>query len=532
MKNMLKLLTVLLLAGGLIGGCVTAPRGAGASTAAAKAGKLTAKYQNAIVNISGTLKVSMTIRNMGMSQAEETPVEATGTVVDPSGLVICGTLMLDPVGSIIRSPLRIQQGDQTIEIDMKPNLENLRLLLADKTEVPMQIIARDDDLGLAVLAPVKQAGAKPPVFTAINLVQEESPQLYASYFVFGRAGEIFQRAILMGRGMPVNTFTKPRPCHTFLTPMMPVGMPVFSAEGRLVGIGGLLFRKPDLEHPETMEKNHPLPCLYAVSDVRELVARAQKAGAKPAVVGQPAAPTAATLGEPTPEQARALIAAKQGAIVTLRGTVKFTDGANPRVQEERIECVATFVNAEGFAVCGSSGRAVNRKYQEQRLNFVLNDGSEVPARIVVQDDDLALTVLMPAPADGAAMPKLPFMPLQANVRAGLFDDVLTISRLDQRQHFTPTADTGKITGLVTQPRPFYLIDGNIGGRNALGAPTFLADGRLLGLLAMTPQKRQQRPRAAGALQSELNVQQELVRVVPAAAVADLVEQARKAAAKK
>jgi hypothetical protein len=130
------------------------------------------------------------------------------------------------------------------------------------------------------------------------------------------------------------------------------------------------------------------------------------------------------------------------------------------------------------------------------------------------------------------MPKLPFMPLQANVRAGLFDDVLTISRLDQRQHFTPTADTGKITGLVTQPRPFYLIDGNIGGRNALGAPTFLADGRLLGLLAMTPQKRQQRPRAAGALQSELNVQQELVRVVPAAAVADLVEQARKAAAKK
>jgi hypothetical protein len=269
-----------------------------------------------------------------------------------------------------------------------------------------------------------------------------------------------------------------------------------------------------------------------VAEVRELVARAQKTGTKPAAAAKPASPTTATLGEPSAEQARALIAAKQGAIVTLRGTVKFTDGANSRVQEERVECVATFVNAAGFAVCGSGGRAVNRKYQEQRLNFVLHDGTEVPARIVVQDDDLALTVLMPAPVAGTQAPTLPFVPLQADVRADLFDDVLTISRLDQRRHFTPTADTGKITSLVTQPRPFYLIDGNIGGRNALGAPTFLADGRLLGLLAMAPQSRQQRSRAGGALQSEVNVQQELVRVVPAAAVADLVEQARKADAKK
>jgi len=110
--------------------------------------------------------------------------------------------------------------------------------------------------------------------------------------------------------------------------------------------------------------------------------------------------------------------------------------------------------------------------------------------------------------------------------------VLTISRLDQRHHFTLTADTGKITSLVNQPRPFYLIDGNIGGHNALGAPTFLADGRLLGMLSMTPQSRQQRARAAGPMQTEVNVQQELVRVVPTAAIADLVEQARKAAAKK
>lgn len=532
MNNTLKILAVALLASGLIAGCVTVPRGAGGASSAATARTLVAKHQNAIVNVQGTLKISMTVRNLGASQAEEMPVDAIGTVVDPSGLVICSTLLLDPVGSVIRSPIRIQQGDQAIEIDMKSNLDNLRLLLADKTEVPARILTRDDDLGLAVLAPVPKSSAKLPVFTAVPLVEEETPQLYASYFVLGRAGEIFQRAMLIGRGMPVNTLTKPRKCQTLLTPMMPVGMPVFSAEGRLVGIGGLLFRKPNLEQPETMEKNHPLPCLLSVTEVRDVVARAQKSGTKPVTATKPAAPTTATIGELSAEQARALIAAKQGAIATLRGTVKFTDGANPRVQEERIECVATFVDAAGFAICGSAGHAVNRKYQEQRLNFVLDNGTEVPARIVLQDDDLALTVLAPAPAAGTSAPALPFIPLKTGVGAGLFDDVLTVSRLDQRHHFTPTADTGKVTSLVTQPRPFYLIDGNIGGHNALGAPTFLADGHLLGMLAMTPQSRLQRARAASPMKTEVNVQQELVRVVPAAAVADLVEQARKAAAKK
>ncbi len=531
MKNFSQGLLVVLLAGGFLAGCVTPPQGGGAATQAAQARRLVAQNQNAIVTVLGTLKVSMMVRNMGASEKSESPVEALGLVVDPSGVVLAGTLLLDPLGSLMRGPMRIQRGDQTFELEMKSNLENLRLLLADKTEVPARILLRDDDLGLFVLAAEPKPGAKAPAFSAVPLTDATVAQLYTSYFILGRANETFQHAPLIGRAMPVNNLTKPRPCQTLLTSMMPVGMPVFAADGRLAGIGSLSLRKPDLEHPEAAQNARPLPVLLPVADVRELLARAKRPVAKPAAPVQPAAPPAAAIAELPAGQARELLAAKQDAILTLRGTVKFTDGSNPRVVEENIECVATVVDAAGFAVCGSAGRAVNRKYQEQRLNYVMKDGSEVPVRIVLQDDDLALTVLAPAPAVGAKPPVLPHLPLKAGVRAGLFDDVLVISRLDRDLHYVLTADTSKITGVVAQPHPFYLADGNVGGHNVLGAPAFLGDGRLLGLLAMTPRSARPRSRAAGAMQAEINVQQELVRIVPAGAVADLVEQAHKVAAK-
>ena len=530
MKNFSRMLSFVLLAGGLFAGCVTPPRGGGVVTQTEQARRLVARHQNAIVTVRGTLKVSMTVRNLGVSENNESAVEAIGTVVDPSGVVLAGTLLLDPLGSLMRGPLRIQRGEQTFELDMKSNLENLRLLLADKTEVPARILLRDDDLGLFVLAADPKPGVKAPVFNAVRLAGETEAQLYTSYFVLGRANEMFQHAMLIGRAMPVNTLAKPRPCLTLLTSMMPVGMPVFAADGRLAGIGSLSFRKPDLEHPESAQNVHPLPILLPVADVRELLARAKRPVPPGAAPAKPA-PAAAIVEMPV-EQARALIAAKQDAIITLRGTVKFTDGSNPRVLEENIECVATVVDAAGFAVCGSAGRAVNRKYQEQRLNYVLSNGTEIPARIVLQDDDLALTVLAPVSAAGAPPPTLAYLPLQAGVHARLFDDVLMISRLDRDLHYTLTADTSKLTGVVTQPHPFYLADGNVGGHNVLGAPAFLADGRLLGLLAMTPQSARPRSRLDGALQAEINVQQELVRIVPASAAAELLEQAHHAAAKK
>lgn len=532
MKKLFSLLAALLVVGA---GCVSTQRATPQATAdsAALARQLVATRQAAIVTVVGTLKATTTVKGMGMKREDEAPIEAAATVVDASGLVVAGNMLLDPVSSMLHGPMRIKQGDQTLEVEIKSHMENLRILFADKTERPARVITKDDDLGLTVLAMEPKAGEKAPRFTAVPLVGETTPQLYAPCFVLGRTGASHQRTPLVGRGFAVNALTKPHPSHVFMTSMMPLGLPVFAADGRLVGIGSLDYRPPDLENLEkaAQQKARPLPIILPVADVRNLVARAQKSSGRSAVEPKPTVALAPTqnpmmFGEIPGDQARVLIAAKQDAIVTLRGSVKFNCGHCPQTHDEDIECVATLVDPAGFAVCGSGGKAADRKYEEQRLNFILRDGTEVPARIVLQDDDLMLTVLVPAPKPGTPLPVLSTLPLQGNVKAKLFDDVLAINRLDREHHNVITADTGKIAACITQPRVFYLTDANPGG-SLLGAPTFLADGRLLGVLArQTPTTKQRRSRESFAGAGEG------LHVVPATGLAELVAQARKVAAKK
>lgn len=514
-------------------GCVSVRRDTPTADSAAVARQLVATRQAAIVTVLGTLKATTTVKEMGMKREDEAPIEAAATMVDAAGLVVVGNMLLDPVSSLLHGPMRIKQGDQSFEVEVKSRLENLRVLFADKTERPARVLTKDDDLGLTVLAVEAKTGGRAPNFTAVPLVGEATPQPYAPCLVLGRASAAHQRAPLVGHGLAVNALTKPQPSHVFLASLMPLGLPVFATNGRLVGIGSLDFRPPDLEHLEktAQHRNQPLPTILPIAEVRDLVARVSplsrlpvSLAARPVVKNQPRALT--MLGEMPSDQARALIAAQQEAIVTLRGTVKFNCGHCPQTHDEDIECVATLVDPAGFAVCGTGGAAADRKYEEQRLNFILRDGTEVPARIVLQDDDLMLTVLAPAPKPGGTLPPLPALPLKASVKAKLFDDVLTLNRLDHEHHHVISADTGKIAACITRPRIFYLTDSNPGG-NLLGAPTFLADGRLLGVLARqaaaTTKRRGRRSILAG--------EGEGLHVVPAAALIELVEQARKVAAK-
>ncbi|TAN38390.1 MAG: serine protease [Verrucomicrobia bacterium] len=536
MKILYAIPAVVLLA---LAGCVSSRSGSHAmGGSAALARHLVAAHQNSIVTVLGTLKTTMTVKGLGMKQENEAPVEAPATIVDATGWVVAGNLLLDPVSSMFHGPLHIQRGDQSFEIEFKAHLEKLRVLLADKTEVPARVVTQDDDLGLTVLAIEPQAGAKTSAFPALALTGEATPALHAPCLVLSRTGEACQRTPLVVRGLPVNALTKPRACHMFMTEIVPLGLPVFATDGRLIGIGSVDFRPPDLEQLEKISENQvrPLSIILPVADVRDLVARAQKATARVITVAQPppaltraAGPT--TLGEISGEQARAFIAARQDAIVTLRGSLKYNDGHNAKPHEQNVECVATLVDRAGFAICGNSGKTAELKYEEQHLNFVLHDGTEVPARIVLQDDDLMLTVLAPAPKSGEKIPAWPALALQPNAKAELFDDVLAISRLDRSHHYTLTADTGKITACITQPRVFYLTDGHPGGENPLGVPIFLADGRLLGVTALQPMAMNRRP-SRKSMPFDLALQQEQrLHVVPAAALAELVEQARKVAAK-
>lgn len=505
----------------LVAGCVSLPSRPGPGESANAARHLVDRHSDAVVTVLGTLRVSTNLRGLELNEQRDMQVEAPGTVIDPSGVVIAGTLLLDPVGSLVHSPLQIREGPDAMKLEVASTLQRLRILRADGTEVPARVLLRDDDLGLFVLAPTP--GEHPQPFAALPPTHGADLELYQELIVLGRAPDTLSRTPLIGRGWPVARLTQPRACHALMTSMMPAGMPVFDAEGRLVAIGGLLFRKPGADHHEPEQGERPLPVLLPLADLRALLARALPTYAQ-ASIPPPAAAAAAPAAGMTDARARELIAACRKAIVSIRGSVTFTEGADTGESEEVIDTVGTVVDRSGLVVADGTGRRADRLYRLQRLVYVLDDGTEVPAQVVSQDDERGLTVFAPLP--GYRRPALHFLPPGEDPTAGLFDEVLVASRLDRRLRNEAIADPARIVGVQTKPQLRYLADGLTGGPAARGGAAILSDGRLLGVLVAAPAAGRATRPIIGVPQTDLLALDHLAHIVPAAAVAETLARAR------
>ncbi len=225
------------------------------------------------------------------------------------------------------------------------------------------------------------------------------------------------------------------------------------------------------------------------------------------------------------DRAQALIATHQDSVLIVQGTLKSVESRS----ERSIALAGTVVDTSGLVVISSSFSAEEWKHIEQRLVYVLPDGTELPARLVLSDEDLALAVLAPVPKPGEPRPVFKPVILERDTQADVYTDVLTLSRLGKDYHFRPAADIGKVIAVTTRPRREYLVGTNPGGPHRLGLPTFLVDGRLLGINTISREEARgaRRPGMAAMAAQPPPPHGHLV---PAAAVAELLEQARKAAA--
>ena len=247
---------------------------------AAAAEQIARSNQQAVVTIRGTLKMSVRVNGAVAQEQGEVPIECPATVVSASGLIAASTMLLDPVGSMMQGPIRMEQQGQTIEIQVFSRLEAVRLLLPDKTEVPAKIVMQDDDLRLTLLAPDPGLGDKPAKYQAVALEPGAAPALFASFLLLGRTGAGFQREPCLYSGVICALLTKPRAAYLpQVQPALPfMGLPFFAADGRLLGIGSVKFRTPGGgQLQQAMQHLNIIPVIIPAADVRDLVARAQVA---------------------------------------------------------------------------------------------------------------------------------------------------------------------------------------------------------------------------------------------------------------
>lgn len=197
--------------------------------------KLLAEKQEALVRVSAVVKTEGMGMGIQLGHGDEQKSEAMGTVVDKCGLTVVSYSSLDPM-SAMSGAIKIRMGGgEGQELKIKTELSEVKVRLADGTELPATLVLKDADLDLAFVLPKKPEGAaKSAQFASVDLGNAAaSAAVLDDIVTLGRLGQSLDYQASAGVGQISAVVKKPRPL--FVVGANPGG-PVFTAEGKLLGI--------------------------------------------------------------------------------------------------------------------------------------------------------------------------------------------------------------------------------------------------------------------------------------------------------
>jgi S1-C subfamily serine protease len=242
-------------------------------------------------------------------------------------------------------------------------------------------------------------------------------------------------------------------------------------------------------------------------------------------------------------QAREILNHSQNSIVNISAMSKLDMGGSGMAmnlgglgEAQETQCAGTVIDASGLTAVsytalnpfekisnalktrmGDSDNAFKSKTELNRIRMHLADGSEVSARLVLKDKELDLAFLVPDPKEGEKVPQ--FTPVKlSNPAAQELDDVVILTRHNKELGYQPVVTTAHVSSVIKQPRAMY----DLSAAAQPGSPVYLPDGQLLGLCVSFGGEE-------GGLMSMGAME---VLVLPAAEIAKLADQAKKAADKK
>jgi hypothetical protein len=210
-------------------------------------------------------------------------------------------------------------------------------------------------------------------------------------------------------------------------------------------------------------------------------------------------------GAQSPEErtaARDVLKKWQDTVVNVRIVLKTRmamGGREMTATEETVDAVATVIEPDGLSVMslstlnpagmmnrimGQAGGGEEKFVMTSEptdLKIRLADGREIPAKIVLRDEDLDLAFIRPT-----AKAEKPFrsLALGDEGRPQPLEPVVSISRLGRVGGWVPTASLQSVNAIIERPRTMYVISGSDGFGGGFGTPVFLLNGKLAGLLVL------------------------------------------------
>lgn len=192
------------------------------------------------------------------------------------------------------------------------------------------------------------------------------------------------------------------------------------------------------------------------------------------------------------KQVLSIMKDNQDAVVMVEIVVNMTatyQGKQRPPQEKKLRLNGTTIDESGLTVISNSrsdpmallsgrmkklpGLSIDVEVLQSKL--VLNDGTEIPAKVALKDADLDLAFVVPAETQKG----LTHVTLVPDVDPALLDLVCSISRMGLSANRTPLIHLGRVAGIIEKPRTYY-----VGPAVSPGLPAFDEDGRCFGLFLM------------------------------------------------
>ena len=188
----------------------------------------------------------------------------------------------------------------------------------------------------------------------------------------------------------------------------------------------------------------------------------------------------------------------QAAIVNVRVSLKVRmsmGGREVQSMDDTVEAVATVIDPSGLTVMSLSsldpGAMMSRimgaaSQGDQKMSIVsepsdvrirLADGKELPATIVLRDQDLDLAFIRPT-----AKPSGPVTAVNLSDagQPAILEDIVVLSRLGRVGGWVPSAMVYGVAAIMEKPRTFFVLNGPA----VTGTPAFQANGKIVGLLTI------------------------------------------------
>jgi len=192
---------------------------------------------------------------------------------------------------------------------------------------------------------------------------------------------------------------------------------------------------------------------------------------------------------------KAVVKVEAVLTVSAEGALAARLGGN---QEQKVQIVGTVVEPSGLTVVsyinlnpasalgnvkvrGPDGQemTMSLKGDLTEVKICLPDGTEIPARVVLKDEDLDLAFIMPKDKlDKQAAEQIQAVDLAKPApKAQRLDQVVRLGRLGKDMNRELVIELDRISAIITKPRMLYIL----GGAQP-GAPVFALDGELLGII--------------------------------------------------